>query len=148
MAEVILRRDVRNLGKAGDVVKVKDGYARNYLIPKGYAYLATKENLRIWEEEKRRREKQLAREKARYEELAQKIGSLSVNIVADANEEDTLYGSITEAHIAEALRQEGIEIDKDWVVLPTPIKKLGIYDVEIQLHPEVKAVLKVWVVRK
>ncbi len=148
MAEVILRRDVRNLGKAGDVVKVKDGYARNYLIPKGYAYLATKENLRIWEEEKRRREKQLAKEKAKYEELAQKIGSLSVNIVADANEEDTLYGSITEAHIAEALRQEGIEIDKDWVVLPTPIKKLGIYDVEIQLHPEVKAVLKVWVVRK
>ncbi len=148
MAEVILRRDVRNLGKAGDVVKVKDGYARNYLIPKGYAYLATKENLRIWEEEKRRREKQLAKEKAKYEELAQKIGSLSVNIVADANEEDTLYGSITEVHIAEALRQEGIEIDKDWVVLPTPIKKLGIYDVEIQLHPEVKAVLKVWVVRK
>ena len=73
MAEIILRRDVRNLGKAGQVVKVKDGYARNYLIPKGYAYLATKENLKLWEQERRRIEKQLEKEKKQAEELAKKI---------------------------------------------------------------------------
>ncbi len=148
MAEVILRRDVRNLGRAGQIVKVKDGYARNYLIPKGYAYLATKENLKLWEQERKRVEKQLEKEKKQAEELAKKIESLSINIVAEANEEETLYGSITEVHIAQALRDEGINIDKDAIVLPVPIKKLGIYDIEIDLHPEVKPKLKVWVVRK
>ncbi len=148
MAEIILRRDVRNLGKAGQVVKVKDGYARNYLIPKGYAYLATKENLNIWEQERRRIEKQLEKEKKQAEELAKKIEKLSINIVAEANEEETLYGSVTEVHIVQTLAEEGVKIDKDAVVLPVPIKKLGIYEVEITLHPEVKTKLKVWVVRK
>ncbi len=148
MAEIILRRDVRNLGKAGQVVKVKDGYARNYLIPKGYAYLATKENLKLWEQERRRIEKQLEKEKKQAEELAKKIEKLSINIVAEANEEETLYGSVTEVHIVQALAEEGVKIDKDAVVLPVPIKKLGIYEVEITLHPEVKTKLKVWVVRK
>ncbi len=148
MAEVILRRDVRNLGKAGEMVKVKDGYARNFLIPKGYAYLATKQNLRLWEEEKKRRSKQLEKEKAKALELAEKIKELSITISAEANEEDTLYGSITELYIANALEEEGIKIDKGAIVLPSPIKKLGVYNIEIDLHPEVKVNLKLWVVRK
>ncbi len=148
MAEIILRKDVRNLGKAGQIVKVRDGYARNYLIPKGYAYLATKQNLRLWEEEKRRLQKELEKEKKRAQELAQKIESLSINIVAEANEEDTLYGSITEVHIVQALAEEGVKIDKHAVILPSPIKKLGIYHIDIRLHPDVVAKLKVWIVRK
>ncbi len=148
MVEVILREDARNLGRAGQVVRVKDGYARNYLIPKGIAYLATKENIKKWEQERQRLLKQLEKEKAKAQELANKISQVSINIVAEANEEETLYGSITEAHIANALREEGVEIEKEAVVLPVPIKKLGIYNVEIDLHPEVKAEVKVWVVKK
>ena len=148
MVEVILRKDARNLGRAGQVVKVKDGYARNYLIPKGIAYLATKENIKKWEQEKQRLLKQLEKEKAKAQELADKISQVSINIVAEANEEETLYGSITEAHIANALKEEGIEVEKDAIVLPVPIKKLGIYNIEIDLHPEVKAEVKVWVVKK
>ena len=148
MAEIILRRDIRNLGKAGQIVKVKDGYARNYLIPKGYAYLATKKNIALWEQEKKRLQKQLEKEKKQAEELAKKIEKLSINIVAEANEEETLYGSVTEVHIVQALAEEGIKIDREAIVLPAPIKKLGIYEIEVALHPEVKAKLKVWVVRK
>ncbi len=148
MVEVILRKDARNLGRAGQVVKVKDGYARNYLIPKGIAYLATRENIKKWEQEKQRLLKQLEKEKAKAQELADKISQVSINIVAEANEEETLYGSITEAHIANALKEEGIEVEKDAIVLPVPIKKLGIYNIEIDLHPEVKAEVKVWVVKK
>ena len=148
MVEVILRKDMRNLGRAGEIVKVKDGYARNYLIPKGIAYIATKENIKKWEQEKARMVRQLEKEKASAQELAQKIAGVSVNIVAEANEEETLYGSITETHIANALKEEGIDVPKDAIVLPVPIKKLGIYNVEIDLHPEVKAEVKVWVVKK
>ena len=148
MAEVILRKDVRNLGKAGQIVKVKDGYARNYLIPKGYAYLATKQNIKLWEEEQNRRRKQVEKEKQKALELAERIKTLSINIAAEANDEDTLYGSITEVHIANALQEEGIQVDKEAIVLPTAIKKLGIYNIEVELHPEVTATLKLWVVRK
>ena len=148
MVEVILRKDMRNLGRAGEIVKVKDGYARNYLIPKGIAYIATKENIKKWEQEKARIVRQLEKEKASAQELAQKISDVSINIVAEANEEETLYGSITETHIANALKEEGIDVPKDAIVLPVPIKKLGIYNVEIDLHPEVKAEVKVWVVKK
>ena len=148
MVEVILRKDARNLGRAGQIVKVKDGYARNYLLPKGIAYLATKENIKKWEQEKRRLLKQLEKQKASAQELAERLSKVSVNIAAEANEEETLYGSITEAHIASALKEEGIDIDKDSIVLPVPIKKLGVYNVEIGLHPEVKAEVKVWVVKK
>ncbi len=148
MAEVILRKDVRNIGKAGQVVKVKDGYARNYLIPKGYAMPATKQNLKIWEQERRKMEKELEKQKERAKELVEKIEKLSINIVAEANEEETLYGSITAVHIWNALSDEGVKIDKDAIELDTPIKKLGIYTVPVRVHPEIVANLKVWVVRK
>ncbi len=148
MAEVILRKDMRGLGRVGDIVKVKDGYARNFLIPKGVAYLATKENLKVWEEEKRRISKEMESRIEKAKEEAAKLEGISVNIVADANDEDVLYGSVNEQQIQAALKEDGFEVDKDAIVIHGQIKKLGIYDVDVVLRPEAKASIKVWVVRK
>ncbi len=148
MAEVILRKDVRGLGRVGDVVNVKDGYARNFLIPKGIAYLATKENLKVWDEEKKRITKEIEKQKEKARELAQKMEGLSINIVAEANDEDVLYGSINEQQLQEALKNEGFDVPRNAIVAHQHIKKLGIYDVDVVFYPEVKANIKVWVVRK
>lgn len=146
--KVILRKDIRKLGKCGDVVKVKDGYARNYLFPQGLVLKATDGNLKRIEKEKALLEKQSEERKAQALELAKKLEGFSCTIAAEASEDDSLYGSISVADIAESCQAEGIEIDKNNIVLKDSIKKLGVYSAEAQLHPEVKQEIKIWVVRK
>lgn len=146
MVQIILRRDVENLGEAGDVVDVKPGYARNFLIPRGLALRATEGNLRRLEEERRHAVRAARREKERAEELATELEGRSVTFTVLAGEEGKLFGSVTTADIAEALAEEGLEIDRRTLRLEEPIKQLGVYRVPVDLHADVRPEIKVWVV--
>lgn len=146
--EVILTRGYKGLGKTQAVVKVKDGFARNFLLPKGLALLATKENLAKMAEIEKRKAMQLEKEKSQAEELARRLNGVSINVAVATNEEDNLYGSVTDADIVSALKEEGFNIDKQNILLNEPLKNLGIYDVAIKLHPEVEAKIRVWIVKK
>lgn len=145
--KVILTNNIDRLGKIGDVITVKDGYARNYLFPNNLAKMATPGNIKGLEGLKK---KQAAIEAKKLEEakaVADKISGISVTITAQAGEEDKLFGSVTADMIALALEAEGIKIDKKDVVLEDPIKKLGSYQVVVKVIPEVKANLRVWIVK-
>jgi len=146
--EVILKQDVEKLGKLGDVVKVKDGFAHNFLIPKDLAVPVTSSNLKRLEQEKQH--KAVAQEKLKKEalQLKEKLAGLSLTIAALVQEDEKLYGSIASHDIAQALKDEGLEIDKNIILLSEPIKALGIYEVDVKLHPEVPAKVKVWIVKK
>ena len=146
--KVILLDDIEKVGKLGDVIEVKRGYARNFLFPRNLAIEALDKNLKVLEARKRKREQKLASEKAEAEELAKKIGGMSCTIPVAAGEEDKLFGSVTTEHIAEFFNNEGIAIDKKQVHIEEPIKKLGVYPITIKVHPEVTATTKVWVVKK
>jgi len=146
--QLILRTDVENLGKRGDVVKVAPGYGRNYLLPHGLAYEFNQSNVKRVDKEKRTLQVRLSKEREEAEDLSRRIGTLSCTIVRKVGESDTLYGSVTNADVAEALHKEGYSIDKRKIVLEDPIKTLGIYTVPIRLHPEVTGELKVWVVKE
>lgn len=146
--KVILLETIDRLGKMGDVISVKEGYARNYLIPKNKARPATPGNMKTLEALK---VKQAAEEAKKLDEaraLADKISSLSLTIGAQSGEEDKLFGSISNDMISAALSEEGITIDKREIVLDEPIKKLGVYQVTVKVHPDLKASLRVWVVKK
>ena len=146
--KIILLDDVEKLGKLGDVVEVKKGYARNFLFPRNLAIEAADKNLRVLEAKKRKREQQLAKEKAEAEVLANKISSISCTIPMAAGEEDKLFGSVTTENIAEAFHAEGVEVDKKQIHIIEPIRKLGVYQIDVRLHPEITATTKVWVVKK
>lgn len=146
--EVILNQDLDRLGKAGHIVRVKDGFARNFLIPQGLAVPLTSTNLKKIEQEKQRKILQLEKAKKEAEELSQRLTNLSLTIPVLAHEEDKLYGSITSIEVVAALKEEGFNIDKNSIILDEPIKSLGIYEVPINLHPEVSTKIKVWVVKK
>jgi len=148
MMRLILRTDVGELGKRGDVVKVAPGYGRNYLLPRGLAYPFSDSNVHRVEKEKRTLQVHQARERQEAEELGRRIAQLSCTIVKKVGESDTLYGSVTNGDVAEALQKEGHSIDKRKILLEDPIKSLGIYSVPIRLHPEVTCELKVWVVKE
>jgi len=144
--EVILREDVSNLGKAGELVKVKPGYARNFLLPRGLAYEATEGNKkRIQAEAKARVTRQTA-EKAEAEALAAKLSALAIRIAAKAGEENRLFGSITAQDIADALAQAGQVVDKRKIELEHPIKTLGFHAVPVRVHHDVQAEVKLTVV--
>ena len=141
---VILNRDVKGTGKAGDVVKVSDGYARNMLLPKGYAKEATEGNIRSLEKQKAIAAEKKAEEKARAEEQAKKISELSVTIKTKAGDGGKIFGSITSKDIAEALnKQHGIDVDKKKIQMEAPIKQTGETTVNVKLYFEVSAQLKV-----
>lgn len=146
--EVILTQEVKGLGNTQAVVKVKDGFARNFLLPKGLALLATKENLAKMAEIEKRKAMLLEKEKSQAEELARRLNGVSINVAVATNEEDNLYGSVADADIVSALKEEGFNIDKQNILLNEPLKNLGIYDVAIKLHPEVEAKIRVWIVKK
>jgi large subunit ribosomal protein L9 len=146
--KIILREDVENLGKRGEVIRVKPGYGRNFLLPKGKAYSYSPGNARKVEVERRILDLRLAKEKAEAEGLASRISQISTTIVRKVGENETLYGSVTNGDIAEALEKEGFSIDKRKILLDEPIKTLGIYTVAVKLHPEVNGELKVWVVKE
>ncbi len=141
---VILNRDVKGTGKAGDVVKVSDGYARNMLLPKGYAKEATEGNIRSLEKQKAIAAEKKAEEKARAEEQAKKISELSVTIKTKAGDGGKIFGSITSKDIAEALnKQHGIDVDKKKIQMEAPIKQTGETTVNVKLYFEARAQLKV-----
>jgi large subunit ribosomal protein L9 len=146
--EVILRYDVPKLGHAGEAVSVADGYARNYLLPRGIAEKATKDNLARIEAELRRRAQAEAKEREACESLSARLAELSVTIARKAGEDDKLYGSVTNMDIAKALEGEGLTIDRRKVIVDPPIKELGVFNVDVHLHPEVTGTVRVWVVRE
>ncbi len=146
--KVILKQDVDSVGTVGDIVTVKNGYARNYLIPKGIALEATPGNLKRIEQEKKTLELQKNREKKAAEHVADKLNNVSVTISVSVGEEDKLFGSVTSQDIADALKEKGFEVDKRKIVMDEPIKVLGIYSIPIKLHSDVEAKIKVWVVKK
>lgn len=141
---VILNRDVKGTGKAGDIVKVSDGYARNMLIPKGYAKEATEGNVRNLEKQKAIAAEKKAEEKAAAQALAEKVSAVSVTIKTKAGEGGRIFGSITSKDIADALAdQQKLTVDKKKIQLDNPIKQTGELTVDIKLYPEVMAKLKV-----
>ncbi len=146
--EIILSKDVDGLGKAGSVIKVKDGFASNYLLPRGLAMAATSANLRKVEAEKKKRGLQAEKVKAGALALKEKLAELSITIAMAVNEEEKLYAAISAQDIARSLNDEGYDIDKSIIALDEPIKALGIYEVAVKLHPEVSARVKVWIVKK
>jgi len=145
--EVILRKTVANIGQAGEIIKVKAGYGRNFLIPKGYAYLANAKNKRRVEAEAKRQSDQVAADEASAQDLADRIGQAEVHIKAKTGEGDKLFGSIGSADIAEQLAEQGFVIDKRIIELEQPIKSIGVYKVPVRLHPNVHAEVRVWVVK-
>jgi len=146
--EVILREDIADLGKAGEVVKVKDGYGRNYLLPRGLAYQATAGNKRRVEAEAQRRGVLLAREKTDAEAMAARLATADLTFQVKAGEGDKLFGSVTSADIAAKLAEIGHHIDKRIIDLPEPIKMVGVYQVPVRLHAEVHPTVRVWVVKE
>ncbi|MBD3380340.1 MAG: 50S ribosomal protein L9 [Candidatus Omnitrophica bacterium] len=146
--KVILLKDIENLGVLGDEIEVKDGYARNYLIPKNLVIESTEGAVRVLEQKKLQKERMDKKIQEECRALAEKIAAASCTINMEAGEEDKLFGSVTSEMIAEQLASEGIEVDKKDIVLEEPIKSLGVFNVEIRLHPEVKAEARVWVVKK
>ncbi len=146
--KIILRQDYENLGDAGDIVEVKPGFARNFLLPRKIAYPAKPNFVRMLEEEKRQKQQRRHKEKKLAEKLAEELSKVSVTISVSVGEEDKMFGSVTTMDIAEALKKEGHDIDRRKIVLEEPIKALGIYSVPIKVHPEVEANIKVWVVKE
>ncbi|MGN0658135.1 MAG: 50S ribosomal protein L9 [Emergencia sp.] len=143
---VILNRDVKGTGKAGDVVKVSDGYARNMLLPKGYATEATEGNIRSLEKQKELLAQKKAEEKAAAEELGKKLEEAKVVIKTKAGEGGRLFGSITSKDIADAVREQtGLIVDKKKIQLSGPIKNMGTFDIPVKLYTEVSCTLKVQV---
>jgi large subunit ribosomal protein L9 len=145
--KLILRADVDNLGRLGKIVKVKPGYGRNYLIPKGLAMEATASNLKVFESERKKLQEQVDTVRFQAQEMADKLNRAKVVIPVRVGEGDKLYGSVTTSTIGDALTEMGIELDRTKLVLEESIRSLGEYAVKVRLHPDVKAELKVSVVR-
>jgi large subunit ribosomal protein L9 len=147
IVQVILRQDYEPLGKIGTQVNVKDGYARNYLIPRGIAVPATKGNIRILEEEARLKELRENRSLKRSQSLAENLKKLSLTIPVKVGEEDKVFGAVTAQEISEQLKEKGYDIDKKQILLDEPIKALGIFDIPIKLHSEVEVTVKLWIIK-
>lgn len=146
--KLILIKDVDRLGRIGDLITAKEGYARNFLLPKGLAKEATPQNMKMLEATRKKKALEEAKIVEEAKKLSEKIANLSLTIGSASGEEDKLYGSISNDDIAAALAEQGINIDKKDIILEEPIKKLGVYQAAVKLHPEVKASLRVWIVKK
>lgn len=146
--EVLLMEDVPHLGMQGEVVKVAEGYARNYLFPQKLAAPATAAMQRRLAKIQRQREEQRKAALARARSLAARLEGVSVTLRAKASEEGKLYGSITAQDIVDALREQGVELERAMIQLERPIKELGVYEVKVRLHAEVEGSVKVWVVEE
>ncbi|MBI3204546.1 MAG: 50S ribosomal protein L9 [Myxococcales bacterium] len=146
--KVVLSEDVETLGTSGDVVRVRPGYARNFLIPRGLAVPATESNLARVGDLKRAAAARAEKERAAAEEVAKKVGGVSVKIARAVGDENKMYGSVTTRDIEEAFAKAGVEIDRKKLVLAEPIKTLGLHDVALKLHPKVSVQLKVEVIKE
>jgi len=146
--ELILRDDVDKLGRRGDIVKVKDGFARNFLLPRGLGMPVNAANKAMIEKEQKANLARLAKERAEFERLAERIATLRFIAPRKVGENDALYGSVTSGDVAEFLKSKGIEIDKRKVLLDEPVKHLGEHEIKVRLHPEVQAALKLLVTKE
>jgi len=146
--EVILSEDIQFLGKLGEVVKVKDGYARNFLLPKKLAHMATPSNLKRIEQQEKKNRAQNEQTKKEAQDLAGQLNKASCTLSVEVNDLDKLYGAIAEADIAKALETEGFDIDKKSIIIENPIEELGIFEVGVNLHSEVTAKMRLWVTKK
>lgn len=145
--KLILLTDVEKLGKKGETINVKDGYARNYLLPKNFALKSTESNIKIFENLEKLEKKKYEAEKNKAVELSKKISKISCTVRKEAGEESKIFGSVTATDIAEVLKPEGIEIDSRKIEIKDEIKTLGVYHASIKLHPEVTCEIKLWVVK-
>jgi large subunit ribosomal protein L9 len=146
--EIILQEDVENLGHIGDVIKVRDGYARNYLLPRGLALEASRRNLRVLEHQKRLVAAKKERDQKQAQSLGQQLAALTLVIAARAGEEDRLFGSVTNQDIEKALQTQGVPVERRKILLEEPIKQLGTYTVPVQLSGGVRGSVTVQVVRE
>jgi large subunit ribosomal protein L9 len=146
--EVILTEDVPKLGKMGDVVKVREGYGRNFLIPQKKAIISSSKNLKAIEAQKKSIAAKVAKLREGAEGLAKRLEGLVLTVEKEVGEKDRLFGSVTNIELADALAKQGIEIDRHKIVLESPIKTAGEHEVEIKLHGDVKSIIKVVVVSK
>jgi large subunit ribosomal protein L9 len=146
--KVLLRQDFDKLGETGKVVNVKDGYARNFLIPRGIAFEASERNLHILEQEKKRHVAMKLKEKKASEVLAAKLDGVSLTAAMPVGEDDRMFGSVTNQDLADLLAAKGFEIDKRKIILEEPVKALGIYEIPIKLHSEIECKIKLWVVKQ
>ncbi|MGQ0635926.1 MAG: 50S ribosomal protein L9 [Planctomycetaceae bacterium] len=144
--ELLLAEDVPALGQQGEIVQVRAGYARNYLLPQGLATVATEHNKRMVEKHRERLGELTKQKLVQLKKLAEAVSKYSVTIEAHANEEGHLYGSIGAADISKSLKTAGYDVTADQVRLEGPLKELAMYTVKVQLHPEVETEVKVWVV--
>lgn len=146
--KVILKDDVKNLGSMGQVVDVADGFARNYLVPRGLAVEANTKNIKSLEHEKKVIQEKAKKIKSQVQDISEKISSMTIVIKAKVGEEGKLFGSVTSMDIAEQLKNEGIEIDKKKISLEEPIKRIGSYSVNIRMHPEITTQVNIQVVEE
>jgi len=141
--KVILKEDVNNLGVMGTVVEVKEGYGRNFLIPRNLAVEANPKNIKQYEHQKKLIEVKVKKVRKSAEDIAEKLSQLTLSLEARAGEEDKLFGSVTTKDIAEAIAEKGVEVDRRKILLDEPIKRLGSYEVPIKIHQDVTANVKV-----
>lgn len=146
--QIVLRKDVETLGKAGSVVQVNPGYARNFLFPKKLAVRATASNLRRVADETRLKETRLDRQKSKLEARAAKLGEVSITAAVKVGEDDKVFGSVTSMMVAELLQKQGFEFDHHDIDLEEPLKALGQYDVAVKLGHGISGTITVWVVRE
>ena len=146
--KVILRSDIVNVGRQGEIKDISDGYARNYLLPKNLVMEANERNLKVWEREKVKLEKKREEIINQAKELAEKVGKISLTMSVKVGENGKLFGAVTVSDIAEALEEKGFKIGKHDILLVEPIKEIGAFTVNVRLHPEVTAEVKIWVVEE
>jgi large subunit ribosomal protein L9 len=146
--KIILKKEVHKLGQPGDIVEVKNGYGRNYLVPQGIAIFASDSNMKVYQQDLKSLAKKALKGQQEAQEFADKLSQVSVTAAVQVGEEEKLFGSVTSQNIADLLKEIGHDIDRRKILLDEPIKALGVYDVPIKLHPEVTAQIKVWVVKE
>ena len=146
--DIILTENVEKLGQVGDVVKVKNGYARNYLLPRQLGMPATTGNIKRIEKEKAKRLRLFEEQKKEAEQKAEILSKVSLTIAVEVNDQEKLYGAVSESEILEALEAENHKIDKKSLVIEKPIDDLGIFEIGVKLHPQVIAKIRLWVTKK
>lgn len=146
--KIILQKDYSGLGSSGDMITVKDGYARNFLIPQGIALRADKSALKIMTDRKRIQDMRSGKQRRAAEKLAESLGKVSITAKMQAGEEDKLFGSVTSQDIADLLKEKEIDIDRRKIQLDEPVKSLGVFQIPVKLHPEVIAKIKLFVIKE
>jgi large subunit ribosomal protein L9 len=146
--KIILKENIEKLGDKNEIVNVKDGYARNYLFPKNLALKATKSNVNVIKELDRVKEKKEKSVIRTAQKLADKLKNISITVSTEAGEDEKIFGSVTTQQIAELLDEKGFKIDKHQIIIETPIKNLGVFNISIKIHKEITAEVKLWVVKK